>query len=147
MRIQTLKNEYIGILAFGLFGLLFASIILRTGYQQFQSKHWSRTTGKITESDVSFSSLRKTYSLAVRYTYVVNGTRYVSERFDFYRHGYTSNGAAMAKLSPYSIGSRVTVYYDPQNHHQAVLNRQVPVTVYLIYSLMIGGTMTPFIFK
>jgi hypothetical protein len=116
-------------------------------YQQFQSKHWSRTTGKITESDVSFSSLRKTYSLAVRYTYVVNGTRYASERFDFYRHGYTSNGAAMAKLSHYSIGSSVTVYYDPQNHQQAVLNRQVPVTIYLIYSSMIGGLMTPFFFK
>jgi hypothetical protein len=147
MRIQTLKNEYIGMLAFGLFGLLFASIILRTGYQQYRSQHWPHTPGKVTESGVNFNSLRKTYSLAVRYTYVVEGRRYVSDRFDFYNHSYTSSRAARAKLSPYTVGSTILVYYDPHNFQKAVLNRQVPVTLYLIYGLMIGGLTTPLIFK
>jgi Protein of unknown function (DUF3592) len=146
VRIQTLKNQYILlILTFGSFGLLFASIILRTGYQQYRSQNWPHTPGKVTESGVNYCSLHETYSLAVRYTYVVEGRRYVSDRFDFYNHSYTSSRAASAKLSAYTVGSTIRVYYDPHNFQKAVLSRQVPVTLYLIYGLMIGLLMTPII--
>ena len=111
-------------------------------HNQRQSQHWLKIPGQTIESSVNFSSIRKTYSLAVRYTYAVNGNQYIGDRFDFYQHGYTSERVAMAQLWPYSVGSKVTVYYDPEKPQNAVLNRHVPISLYFIYLLLISAPMT-----
>jgi Protein of unknown function (DUF3592) len=138
-------DKNIGMILFGLFALLFGNLTFQNWYSHHRSKRWPKTSGQIAESSVSFSSLRKIYSLAVRYTYAVKGKRYVSNRFDFYGHGYTSEREAMSQLLPYSVGSKVTVYYDPKEPWNAVLNRHVPVGVYFIYLLMTAGMLVPII--
>jgi hypothetical protein len=137
-----MNDKYIFILIFGLFALLFSVILFQIWNGQQQSKSWVKTAGKILESSVDFNSMRKTYRLIVRYTYVVKEQQYISDRFDFYGHKYTSERAAMAKLLPYSVGSKLAVYYDPKKPQNAVLNRHVPLSVYFIYLLMISAPMT-----
>jgi hypothetical protein len=55
----------------------------------------------------------------------VGGTEYSSDRIAFgYGNTFNSESAALASLQKYSRGSLVTVYYNPENPNEAVLERK-----------------------
>ena len=66
-----------------------------------------------------------TYSPKLRYSYTVEGAGYSSDRIAFgYGKTFNSESAALASLQKYSRGSVVTVYYNPENPNEAVLERR-----------------------
>jgi hypothetical protein len=66
-----------------------------------------------------------TFSPKVRYSYTVGATEYSSERIAFgYGKTFNSESAALASIQKYSQGSLVTVYYNPENPDEAVLERK-----------------------
>jgi hypothetical protein len=92
------------------------------------TKNWSTTTGTILSADLSQQSRRNqqgyhdvTYTPNVEYTYEVNGQTY---RSDTISSGWTvsySAGMAQNKTNQYQPGSKVNVYYNPDNPADAVL--------------------------
>ena len=67
----------------------------------------------------------ETYSPKLRYSYSVGGTEYSSDKIAFgYGKTFNSELAALASIQKYSQGSMVTVYYNPENPNEAVLERK-----------------------
>ncbi|MBK8572462.1 MAG: DUF3592 domain-containing protein [Holophagaceae bacterium] len=98
--------------------LLALSLWLRSRSQQ--CLQWPSVTGHVIESRVDDTHLDMMKPV-LRYRYEVGPQSYIGFRVSF--SGYVASRSAMEKLiKPYSQGSAVTVYYDPQNPSSAVLN-------------------------
>lgn len=120
--------------------LLFISIgvgMLIKLVQQFgklqQSKHWISTSGKITSSDLDAQVTTEddgyqttTYLAKVNFTYEANGNTYESDRVNIDYGMRTSNiRKQQSVVEQYPVGSNVTVYYDPEDPSQSVLEKKV----------------------
>jgi hypothetical protein len=98
-----------------------------------QSKNWLSTNGKIISSDLDAQISTDddgyqttTYLAKVFFTYEVNGNSYESDRVNFDYGMRTSNVRKPQSLvEQYPTGSDVTVYYDPENPQQSVLEKRV----------------------
>ncbi|MFN3386480.1 MAG: DUF3592 domain-containing protein [Candidatus Thermochlorobacter sp.] len=90
-------------------------------YQQRQAQTWAETTGNITHSN--FVDDSEGGRLTIEYEYSVAGRRFQSAQlaptFMLY------NAREMA--NKYPVGAAVTVYYNPDNPEEAVLERQSAV--------------------
>ena len=96
------------------------------------SEDWQAATGTITDAKVavSQSSDGTTYSLAVSYEYVVNGSVYTGSRIEFgYARAYMTKKSAEAQLTRYPVQSSVVVYFNPEKPREAVLIRKATYTV------------------
>jgi Protein of unknown function (DUF3592) len=128
------------VMGFSLFALFTALIGRGIAKQAGATKGWSQTTGRIvssetekfrTRSDASGSSskvavgpYRTHYRQRITYAYQAGGLDYSSDRVAF--GGRTSGTIASIEagsVKRYPEGSFVTVYYDPANPSQAVLER------------------------
>lgn len=122
------------------FVLVFAGIGAFLLYRSLQtrkraeaSQNWPSTLGQVVESRVTHSTSidseggsSDTYSPVVEYTYQVGGQEYRGKDIAFgFKQGYGSPGKAEAVTARYPEGGSVTVYYDPANPKQAVLERKV----------------------
>ena len=92
---------------------------------------WHATTGRVIASAVHTdrpgSSIRNPLyenRPAVRYAFEVAGRRFEGERIGFGADGGRANTAAT--LARYPVGSPVTVFYDPADPTEAVLEREAP---------------------
>jgi hypothetical protein len=66
-----------------------------------------------------------TYSPKLRYSYSVGAAEYSSDRIAFgYGKTFSSESAALSSIQKYSQGSLVTVYYNPEDPTEAVLERK-----------------------
>jgi hypothetical protein len=111
------------------------------------SKNWLTTDGTIisSELDVETSSdadgdQSTTFIAKITYTYVIDGAEYKSECVNFNYGMRTSNRRKQqAVVDMYFPGKKVVVYYDPQKHEQAVLERRVngAFTTFLIAAIFI----------
>jgi len=98
-----------------------------------KSKNWLSTNGKIISSDLDAQISTDddgyqttTYLAKVFFTYEVNGNSYESDRVNFDYGMRTSNvRKPQSVVEQYPTGSDVTVYYDPENPHQSVLEKRV----------------------
>jgi hypothetical protein len=96
------------------------------------SQGWPATTGKITDAHVSYSSgmdsdgdSTDSYSACVSYEYQVLGQLYTGTKISFgFAKAHNSRGQAENDLARYPLGSQVTIYYDPSNPTEAVLERK-----------------------
>ncbi len=87
-------------------------------------RSWPQTTGRVTQSDFDTSDGIELY---VIYEYTVNGVGYSSTRVQFGTPTtYLRKSSADAALSRYPVNSQLTVYYDPENPADAVLDRTSP---------------------
>ena len=105
--------------------------------QQFgnlqQSKHWLSPSGKITSTDLDAQITTDddgyqttTYLAKVNFTYEANGSTYESDRVNFDYGMRTSNiRKQQSVVEQYPAGSNVTVYYDPEDPQQSVLEKRV----------------------
>jgi len=121
------------------------------------SQRWPATTGKITNAQVEYSSSidtegdsRDSYSPRVSYEYQALGQTYTGTKISFgFSKSYGSRRQAEDELARYPLGSQVTVYYDPSNPAEAVLERKaggsmlatVVGVIFIVLSLCISCPM------
>lgn len=105
------------------------------------SQSWPSAAGQITQAYVRQSTSTDTdgdmstyYYPHLEYTYTVMGQTYTGKRVAFGAEtGYGNDAQASAKLSRFpAAGSPVTVYYDPQNPAEAVLERRAGGTTFML---------------
>src|ERR1051326_3471856 len=115
----------------GIFGGVGVGLLLFGNNQRRQgsaSQSWPTTTGTILSATLDQQTRRNsqgyhdvTYAPTVEYTYEVNGNSYRSDKINA---GWTVSydaGTAQNKISQYQPGARVTVYYNPSDPADAVL--------------------------
>jgi hypothetical protein len=95
-------------------------------YRQ-STQTWLSTSGTILMSSVQSSYTGKSHSTypVVVYSYSVNGQNYQSQRIKAGEQFLNVRvaGQAQATVKRYPIGATVTVYYDPANPAESVLER------------------------
>jgi hypothetical protein len=95
-------------------------------HRQSNSRFFARTTGVITQSEVrDYSDVDGPISFAIRYTYVVDGSTYESRR---YKYVVSSSDNRAEIVASHPIGSKVIVYFNPQDPTDAVLVPGLNVT-------------------
>ncbi len=139
-----------GLLCGGFFVLLFvlcgAGLVffaLRSRKKAEESQGWPGVSGQINRSGVKRSASSDddgnttySYSPAVEYSYQVGGQSFTSRRMVFGAvKGYSSPAKAEKELARYPAGAAVTVYYNPENPAEAVLER----TAGGFNAMLIGG--------
>ena len=103
----------------GLFGY---GCYLRT--KRSSCQRWPQATGTVTQSGLDTDDGYRTH---VIYKYTVNGGGYSSSRVRFGTPTtYIRKSSAEAAISRYPVDSHLTVYYDPENPAEAVLDRTSP---------------------
>jgi hypothetical protein len=123
---QPTKKQLI--LVFGFFMLLalswFAFSVVGD-VKAVQSFFWASTEGIVVSGRVETSHSTKGASKSkpvISYRYAVNGTEYESERYSL----TVARGAsfwAKEVIDSHPAGSRITVYYNPENPAKSVLDR------------------------
>jgi hypothetical protein len=97
-----------------------------------ESEGWISATGQIIASHVTSSRGTKstTYHTYIVYTYQVMGQGYQSGQFSFGSEGtgYETHKKAESICAKYPEGSQTTIYYDPNDPQQAVLQRKFDST-------------------
>ncbi|MBN1371929.1 MAG: DUF3592 domain-containing protein [Anaerolineaceae bacterium] len=139
----------VGTICGGIFLLAFAagSVFLILSYFKNKKKAaasltWSTTPGTILESTVresrsSDDDRPSTYYAQVNYSYQVMGQAYQGKNIHIGARNTGPHSKAQAIASRYPAGSSVTVYYDPANPADAVLERAAPAnTVTLILGII-----------
>jgi hypothetical protein len=135
---QSSFGPIFGVLCGGSFFLLFGGIgafLLYKAYKARQqsdlSQGWPSVQGQVTGAHVSHSSSTDTdgnisysYSPNVSYTYQVGGNTYHNDKLTFgFQQTFNNEARAQTALQRYPVGGNVTVYYNPANPSEAVLER------------------------
>lgn len=121
------------VLGFAVAGIFLLVKNFRERQKSDASQNWPTTQGQViatkvventdTDSD-GYTSV--TYTPMVTYRYQVAGQEYTSGKVAFgFRKGYSSRAKARQALANYSGDAQVTVYYDPSDPVEAVLERKV----------------------
>jgi len=104
----------------------------------FQTKKWPETLGIIIESKLCESSSSgeyntKSYKAKIRYSYIINNKEYHSTRvfWGSWIEIETPNPAKRI-IKKYPSNMKVTVYYNPFNPKQSVLETGVNSVIYRI---------------
>ena len=96
---------------------------------------WPETAGRVTVSmldhDISKdkdwdgdSVKTKTYTPRIHFEYTVGDTIYTGKRVAYRNLHSVIKGVVQKTLDRYPVGAAVTVYYDPQNPSDSVLERK-----------------------
>jgi len=73
-----------------------------------------------------------THTPIIRYRYVVGGVEYISDRYAYWAVA-TSDYAHVSRIvRDHPKGRKVTVYYDPDNPADAILQLEVPTAMYFL---------------
>lgn len=104
--------------------------------QQLTASYWLST-----EAVVVASKINKGYRLSpdspwIEYRYQINGRTYVGDKIDFGQWRYD----IPHYLNKYPKGRVVTIYYDPANHTDAVLERSGSYLANLFVIILAWGT-------
>ena len=148
------------VVGFGLFALFTALFARALQKQAAMAKGWPKTQGRILQSGTeqfqsrtgtgsdsgSRAGTRTMYRQRITYSYAVKGVGYTSDRVDF---GARTKGTVESLESDvvkrYAPGSAVTVYYDPKNPSQAVLDPGVRMW-WLLWICVAGFTAAAYWF-
>jgi len=119
------------ILVFGGVGVYALYQTNRGRRQADESQGWANTFGSIVESRLDQSTNYSedgptvSYSPLVRYTYSVIGQPFTGEKITFgLTEAHSRSSKAQEVLNRYPLGKQVTVYYDPNDPSQAILERR-----------------------
>lgn len=119
-------------LVFAAVGFIFVVIGIVKIYEANSSSSWPAVTGKIISCEVKKSNGKggrhgkkgrnrtPHYYAAISYQYNVDGKEHMDERVSF---GSLGGSMADAKMTAdrYTVDSEVQVFYNPENHNEAVL--------------------------
>lgn len=139
------------ILVIGAFALASGIMLLRS---TFTTRSYSEATGRIVERSLKEATLtsggNKTgprYERNVKYVYTVNGTEYSGIRISLTAVSYSKPRAEEALRA---LPEQVTVFYNPQNPQDALLERgglALPIFVLLFGLLSVGGSALYLIYR
>ena len=138
--------------------LILSGIVL-TGYgvisirKGYESRTWPETRGTIisshmerrTHRDSQKNKSRLQYIAIIRYSYTVNGRGHVGSKIGFGKSQYISNRSIKVEryLQQFPVGKSVTVYYNPADHGEAVLNPGITGGAFLMLAggiiFLLGG--------
>lgn len=116
-------------------GILLILVHLRNKKKAVESMSWSETTGTVKKSSVEVGESvfgsddaqdesQPMYSPEISYTYRVGDMVYTSDRISFAgKSSYSKPEKAEAMIADYPVGATVSVFYNPEKHELAVLNR------------------------
>jgi Protein of unknown function (DUF3592) len=118
-----MNNQTFGLisLAVGIcVGIYFAWAMKR----QLATGKWIAASGKVLESKIlDHGSSLEPY---VKYSYVVRGQTYISERMAPNKYVYdqpASMSSINRMIAPYAVGKTIKVYFDPNSPQDAVLKK------------------------
>ena len=134
------------LLAGGFFVLVFAGIGIFMLVKYFrdkgraeESKAWPATAGEITQAYIRESQTRDSdgymttsYYPEVRYLYDARGVAYTGEQISFGGAIGGSHQKAAEIVAQYPVGKNLTVYYNPNNPAEAVIERRIGSKLFLI---------------
>ena len=132
------------VLIFGIIGGVMLFKYFKDRKKAEASQGWSSASGQITESYVrredstdSDGYSQTYYYPEVRYEYDLLGATYTGDKIAFgTKTGNSSQMKAQEALARYPVGENVTVYYDPNNREDVVLERRVGGKVFLIVGII-----------
>jgi hypothetical protein len=106
------------------------------------SSQWPATEGTVTSSEVRDTSDAESdsYSPKVTYEYQVDEVRYENDTISFGQNAYGSRRKAEGIAAGYPAGSHVTVYYEPGDPSNAVLEPGADAGSFIV--LAIGALFT-----
>ena len=119
---------------------------------------WTPTPAQIIDSQLvrsHSSNGSSTYRIDIQYQYNINGSRHVSNRYDFFRSSMHSNvgvGAMREIIESLPSGTETSCLVNPANPDEAVISRSVPwfnalFMVFPLPFLFIGGITIVAVFK
>lgn len=122
--------------------------VASTGYGLHQrrkmraSENWQGTTGTI-----RFAGIRENkdsdsieYEVWLDYEYVAGGAKYMGNRIELGRRTYLRKRRAERELDRYPVHSSVTVFFNPENPKEAVLERKATDNpAYLVMGIFMLG--------
>ena len=128
------------ILAFGFAGVF----LIRYGRKQSQqvqaSQRWPSTAGRVVQSSVGMQRGRDgdtDYVPHVRYEYTAMGQAFVGDRIAVGPVRASNRRAGTeAALARYPVGGTVTVYYNPSNPQEAVLERKGATAIAFVLGIV-----------
>ena len=128
----------------GLWAVAYALLTVRRG---LRTGPWLAVPGRIVEGRTQagprvrslWISRQRSYNLAIVYSYEVAGRTWQGARIKFGESGAGSYGDVQLVQERYGPGTRVTVYYDPEDPSQAVLERGVSANVW--FGLAVGTAL------
>ena len=103
------------------------------------SKSWPTASGTIIESRVVSSQDSDggvTYKASIGYSYSVSGRTYSSGTVSSGDYGSSDRSHAQGVVSDHPLDSKVTVYYDPANPTNALLEPGIPMFSFLMVTLI-----------
>jgi|GEM_PF-764534 len=133
-------------------GMLIAIFSLRLRNLTAAAQSWPGVRGKIVTSSIEDRRRPKTgthYFISVIYSYQVGNQELTGNKIGFGGTvQYRSRSDAEARLSrDYPAGREATVYYNPENRRQAVINRTptkwwvglFPATVFIMAGIVVAA--------
>lgn len=116
-------------------GILLIFLYRRNQKKASESLTWPETTGTIInakirvedsvfDNDEFQNGSQQMYSADISYTYQADGILYTSERISFAgKSSYSKRQKAEEIIARYPVNSTVSVFFNPQKHEEAVLDR------------------------
>ena len=119
-------------------GLIFGFFFLLTIRRAKSSQSWPSTKGIIigTSMEESYDDEGdfSGYIPHVHYEYEVKGEKFTSDDYGL-SDKIMNKSKAQQFLAPFSEGQRVTVYYSPKHHNDAVLSTQSGIASYILVAV------------
>lgn len=109
-------------------GVVFIALFAKIFYfYAVTIKKWNATSGEVVDYDVVYqqeeNKERGYWKQYVSYAYTVNGTVYHSQKITENATFYSSSKRLLG--NSFSIGEKVTVYYNPKKPKEAVLDNDI----------------------
>ncbi len=126
---------------FGGGGVYLIYLWFKNRKQAEQSQNWLSTVGRVVDSRVTFGAtdtddLDQNYVALIEYEYAVGGITYRSKQTAFGpRRAFNRRRQAEAEAARYPAGMTVTVFYNPENPQEAVLERRASA---MMVTLIVG---------
>ena len=117
---------------------IFLIVIFYTRRKVAQTESWFSTVGTVTLSTIDVHKSGRRSSIPypdVRYSYQVLGREYEANKI---MPGAEIGGSGAQKvIDRYPVGAQVTVFYNPQNPYEAVLEKKGPAPWIMLLLLVI----------
>lgn len=103
------------------------------------SYDWLMADAKIITRGTSRSvtdSQGTVYTVNIEYEYMVDNIKYRGDRFYFSSISHAvDEDSANEKIKKLRVGKKIKIFYNPDNHSEAVISREIPPVVYLSFCL------------
>jgi hypothetical protein len=105
-----------------LFGLLLTIGLI---VHQVKVQRYVEADAVVTSSRALQMGVRKEHKAVVTWEYEVEGRKYEGDNREFAPE--ISKRSAQADAAEYEAGQHITVYYDPEDHDDSVLQKKLPI--------------------